>query len=206
MITRRIFATAAAITLSLIVVRNFQLRAQAPASDPKVITEADCTVEKLGSTIPANSIAEPVAAVTLSAPRWVPSGNVPAYCSIDGAIAPVDKSANGRPINFRVILPASWSHRAAQSGGGGFNGSIPLLTGGEMASVLRQGFATYGSDSGHQQGRDTEWTLSDEAIKNLGYMQMKKTHDAALVLIQRAYADLPQYNYFIGTSQGGREL
>jgi feruloyl esterase len=205
MITRRIFATAAAITLSLIVVRNFQLRAQAPANDPKVITEADCTVEKLGSTIPANSIAEPVAAVTLSAPRWVPSGNVPAYCSIDGAIAPVDKSANGRPINFRVILPASWSHRAAQSGGGGFNGSIPLLTGGEMASVLRQGFATYGSDSGHQQGRDTEWTLSDEAIKNLGYMQMKKTHDAAMVLIQRAYADLPQYNYFIGTSQGGRE-
>jgi len=26
----------------------------------------------------------------------------------------------------------------------------------------------------------TDWTLNDEAIKNLGYMQMKKTHDAAI--------------------------
>src|SRR4029450_10059966 len=49
------------------------------------------------------------------------------------------------------------------------------------------------------------WTLSDEAIKNLGYMQMKKTHDAAIVLMQRMYDESPRYNYFIGTSQGGRE-
>ena len=74
-----------------------------------------------------------------------------------------------------------------------------------MAGLLRQGFSTYGSDSGHQQGRDVEWTLSDEAIKNLGYMQMKKTHDAAMVLMQRMYGELPRYNYFVGTSQGGRE-
>jgi len=175
--------------------------------DSKTISEADCTAEKLGSSIPPTSIGEPVAGVTLAAPRWVPAGNIPAYCSIDGAMAPTDKSANGRPINFRVVLPSSWSHRAAQSGGGGFNGTIPNLTGGEMAALLRQGFATYGSDSGHQQGRDVspEWTLSDEAIKNLGYMQMKKTHDAAMVLVQRLYGELPRYNYFIGTSQGGRE-
>jgi feruloyl esterase len=47
--------------------------------------------------------------------------------------------------------------------------------------------------------------LNDEAIKNLGYMQMKKTHDAAMVLIQRMYGEKPKYNYYIGTSQGGRE-
>jgi feruloyl esterase len=178
-----------------------------PATQPRVVSEADCAVEKLGSSIPASSIGEPVAAVTLAAPRWVTSANLPAYCSIDGAMAPVDKSAYGRPINFRVVLPASWSRRGAQSGGGGFNGTIPNLTGGEMAALLRQGFVTYGSDSGHQQGRDVspEWTLSDEAIKNLGYMQMKKTHDAAMVLIQRLYGELPRLNYFIGTSQGGRE-
>jgi feruloyl esterase len=123
-------------------------------------------------------------------------------------MAPVDTSANGRPINFRVVLPASWSQRSVQSGGGGFNGNIPNLTGNEMGALLRQGFATYGSDSGHNQ-RDlretTDWTLSDEAIRNLGYMQLKKTHDAAIVLIQRAYGDAPRTNYFIGTSQGGRE-
>ena len=42
-------------------------------------------------------------------------------------------------------------------------------------------------------------------MKNLGYMQLKKTHDAAMVLIERLYGERPRYNYFSGTSQGGRE-
>ncbi len=50
-----------------------------------------------------------------------------------------------------------------------------------------------------------DWALNDEAIKNLGYMQMKKTHDAAMVLIQRMYGEKPKYNYYVGSSQGGRE-
>ena len=92
------------------------------------------------------------------------------------------------------------------------------MTAGEAAALLQRGFATYGSDSGHQQAGfgprggaapaappDNDWTLSDEAIKNLGYMQLKKTHDAAMVLLQRVYGGRPRYNYFIGTSQGGRE-
>jgi feruloyl esterase len=180
---------------------------QAPApSGNKVLTEADCTPQKLGSTISVAAIGEPVEAVTLAAPRWVPAaGAAPAYCSIDGAMAPMDKSAYGRPINFRAILPASWSRRSVQSGGGGFNGNIPNLTGGEIGRLLNQGFATYGSDSGHSQRDAPEWTLSDEAIKNLGYMQLKKTRDAAMALMQRAYGELPRFNYFVGTSQGGRE-
>ena len=36
-------------------------------------------------------------------------------------------------------------------------------------------------------------------------MQMKKTHDAAMVLIERLYGGRPRFNYYIGTSQGGRE-
>src|SRR5678815_4306802 len=100
------------------------------------------------------------------------------------------------------------------------NGSIPNLTGGEAATLLQRGFATYGSDSGHQQGgfgpprggaapaagpSGDDWALSDEAIKNLGYMQLKKTHDAAMVLMERLYGAKPKYNYYVGSSQGGRE-
>jgi feruloyl esterase len=36
-------------------------------------------------------------------------------------------------------------------------------------------------------------------------MQMKKTHDAAMVLIERMYGERPRFNYYIGNSQGGRE-
>jgi pimeloyl-ACP methyl ester carboxylesterase len=188
----------------------------------QVVASEDGTSAKLGTEIPIASIGEPVAGVTLAAPRWVAAaGNAPAYCSVDGVMAPTDKSTNGRPINFRVVLPASWTSHAVQLGGGGMNGSIPGLTGGEAAALLTRGFATYGSDSGHQQagfggprggppagpppaGGD-DWALSDEAIRNLGYMQMKKTHDAAMVLMERLYGERPRFNYYVGTSQGGRE-
>lgn len=122
----------------------------------KVISEADCTGARLGTSIPIASIGEPVSAVTLSAPQWHSrTTTIPAYCSIEGSMAPVDKSASAKPIRFGVALPASWSYRAAQLGGGGMNGSIPNLTGGVARSggtFLQRGFATYGSDSGHQSG------------------------------------------------------
>jgi hypothetical protein len=194
------------------------------------VTETDCTAAKLGSTIPVSAIGEPVSAVTLNVPEWTgAAGSNPAYCIVNGSMAPISKEANAKPINFRVVLPASWSHRAAQFGGAGMNGTIPNLLGGaDMgpgASLIQRGFATYGSDSGHQMGgggfgfgrgrgggpsakavpNTNDWALNDEAIKNLGYMQLKKTHDAAVVLIERMYGEKPRFNYFFGSSQGGRE-
>jgi Tannase and feruloyl esterase len=203
--------------------------AQAPASSP-AITESDCTAAKLGDSIPVSAIAEPVSAVTLSAPRWNSAAkNAPAYCSVNGAMAPVDKSPTAKPINFQVAFPPAWNGRAVQLGGGGMNGTIPGLTGG-TGSPFGLGYVTYGSDSGHQiaafggpargapkgtgpvaargpagPNPADDWALNEEAIKNLGYMQMKKTHDAAVVLIERMYGSKPKYNYYVGTSQGGRE-
>jgi len=99
------------------------------AAANKVITEADCTAAKVGSDIPASALGEPVSGVTLNAPVWTgAAGANPAYCSVKGAMAPVD--ANAKPINFQVVFPASWRRRAAQLGGGGMNGSIPNLLGG----------------------------------------------------------------------------
>jgi feruloyl esterase len=177
----------------------------------KTISEIDCTAAVVGTTIPASSIKEPVSGVTLNAPRWNAANDAaPAHCAVDGVIAPVDPSANAKPINFRLLLPASWMARAMQLGGGGMNGTIPNLLGGTDDALLRRGIATYGSDSGHQSGPGfsagpTDWTTNDEAIKNLGYMQLKKTHDAAMIVIERVYRQRPRFNYFVGTSQGGRE-
>jgi pimeloyl-ACP methyl ester carboxylesterase len=202
----------------LVLLMSGALYAQAPARSP--FAEKDCTAAKLGTAIPAASIGEPVSAVTLNPPVWTAeSDNLPAFCSVEGAMSPV--TATGKPINFRVLLPASWSQRAAQLGGGGMDGSIPNLTQAPNVttgpSLLARGFATYGSDSGHQSGPGrggarapappgaNDWALSEEAVKNLAYMQLKKTHDAAMVLVQRAYGEKARFNYFFGTSQGGRE-
>jgi hypothetical protein len=205
-----------------------QTKISAGQTENKAITEADCTAEKLGASIPVSAIGEPVSGVTLNAPAWTgAAGSNPAYCSVKGVMAPVD--VNAKPINFQVVLPASWGRRAAQMGGGGMNGSIPMLLGGaDMGpgpSLVQLGFATYGSDSGHQMafgmgfgrgrsggpggpptaGAGDDWALNDEAMKNLGYMQLKKTHDAAMVLMERIYGEKPRFNYFFGSSQGGRE-
>jgi pimeloyl-ACP methyl ester carboxylesterase len=171
----------------------------------KTITEADCTATKLGTTIPAGAIGEPVSNVALVEPTWTAAADTaPAYCTVDGSMAPVDPAA--RPINFRVVFPSTWTLRAVQLGGGGLNGTIPNLTGGRGGPVgPGQGVVTYGSDSGHRVNDAPEWTLVDEAIRNLGYMQMKKTRDAAMVLVERMYGQKPRVNYYVGTSQGGRE-
>src|SRR5690606_3913925 len=231
---------------------------QLPAAPEITITAADLT-SKVGTSIPASAIGEPVSGVTLNAPRWVDDANG-GYGVVDGQILPVDSKAP--PINFRVALPAKWAHRGLQLGGGGMNGTIPNVT----TAALGRGFATYGSDFGHSAGiggmpgggppggpgaggpprgaggpgapgaggpprgagapggpgaggpppgfgggmpapppGSNDWALNDEAIKNLGYMQMKKTHDAAMVIMARVYGERPRFNYYIGGSQGGRE-
>ena len=230
-----------------------------PAGDDKVITQQDVTAERVGDSIPASSIGEPVSGVKLSAPQWTAGANG-GYATVEGSILPVD--TNSKPINFRVTLPAKWSRRAAQLGGGGMNGTIPM----NRNDLLAKGFATYGSDSGHQMGgfggmggmrmpmtggpggrggipaggppgasnapaggpgagparggmpmggfggmgmmgggAGDNWATNEEAIRNLGYMQMKKTHDAAMVIMERVYGERPRFNYYFGASQGGRE-
>jgi hypothetical protein len=190
---------------------------------PKVITDIVITKEdliKAGTTIPASAIGEPVGSVKLYEPRWIEAtSETPAYGVVEGSIFPVDP--NGWPINFRVLLPASWSQRAMQAGGGGMNGSITVREG--KNPMINKGFGMYGSDSGHQASgmgfpgapqakhlatgptSGDEWALNDEAIKNMGYMQMKKTHDAAMVIMERIYGKKPVYNYYVGSSHGGRE-
>ncbi len=183
-----------------------------------VITKAD--LEKVGTSVPASEIGEPVGSVKLYEPRWVEADETnPAYAVVEGSIMPVDPE--GWPINFRLLLPEKWSKRAMQQGGGGMNGTITVREGNNP--MLQKGFALYGSDSGHQveprgypgapqqellaTGPTTgdEWSLNEEAIRNIAFMQMKKTHDAVMVILERVYGYEPVYNYYVGTSHGGRE-
>src|SRR5438552_5363562 len=86
----------------------------------KTISEAECTVDKVGTAIPISTIREGLSGIALNPPRWVTAaGATPAYCVVDGSMAPADHAPSAKPILFRVALPASWTGRAAQLGGGG---------------------------------------------------------------------------------------
>jgi feruloyl esterase len=183
--------------------------AYAADSSLALIGKDQCSAARLGSSIDAQLIGEPVAAVTLAEPQWTEAtGNAPTYCLVKGTMAPVDRSPTARAIQFAVALPVQWNRIGMHLGGGGMNGVIPPLTGGNSdsrgKSALAEGIVTYGSDSGHSNS-ETAWATNDEAIKNIGYLQLKKTHDAAMVIMQRMYGEKPRFNYFVGTSQGGRE-
>jgi feruloyl esterase len=137
----------------------------------------------------------------------------PEHCLVSGRIAPVDPQAPG--ILFQVALPADWNSKALMFGGGGFNGTIPNITGNiaqgavDEPTPLGRGYATFASDSGHQANalgsQDGRWGLNDEAVDNFAGDALKKTRDASLFLIKKHYASTPTERYFAGGSTGGRE-
>jgi hypothetical protein len=147
---------------------------------------------------------------TTPAARIAPDS--PAFCKVLGHIEPTDP--NAPPIKFEVNLPTEWNDRTVQYGGGGFNGT--LITGlglppsypFDKPSPLERGFATYGTDSGHESraGEPPQvFALNDEAFENFAYRSYKKVRDAAVDLMVRAYGRPPQKIYFMGSSEGGRE-
>ncbi|ANZ43427.1 feruloyl esterase [Lentzea guizhouensis] len=169
--------------------------------------------------IPASVISLPTrggvvtAAAVTSA---VVSGQTVEYCQVDADLYPVDRSAPS--IKTRVALPEGWNRKALMFGGGGYNGTIPALTGNvpfaaaDALAPLARRYVTFASDSGHQQGAgavpslDGSFGANDEALRNFAAGDaLKKTHDASLFLVRRVYGRNPAETYFAGGSTGGRE-
>jgi pimeloyl-ACP methyl ester carboxylesterase len=133
------------------------------------------------------------------------------FCKVTGIVKPHNPTSPN--LEFEVNLPQAWNRRALQMGGGGYDGS--LVTGltvysnqtPNSDSPLKQGYVTLGSDGGHKgkAGFDGSFGLDDEALLNFGKQSVKKAHDAALAVIQKAYGRRPDRFYFIGGSQGGHE-
>ena len=133
-----------------------------------------------GMPIPAASIGLPTTGGKVTSTTLVPANGLTGaaaigeYCKVLGEIHPVDPTAPN--IKFQVDLPTSWNHKAMAFGGGGFDGSIPAVAGNvgfgptDQLVPLGRGYATFGSDSGHQAGalgsQDHLFGLNDEAERN----------------------------------------
>src|SRR5262249_56217713 len=99
-----------------------------------------------------------------------------AYCKVLGEIAPLDPAAG--TIRLEVNLPEEWNRKAVQYGGGGFNGVLitgldPLRDARRDTPVpVARGFATWGTDSGHDNTKLTEiqaFALNAEALENFAF-------------------------------------
>ena len=171
-----------------------------------------------GMAIAAGSIGLPTSGAVVTSTEVVPAAGsgtaaVGQYCKVLGSINPVDRSAP--QIKFQVNLPATWNSKAMMFGGGGYDGSIAAVSGNVSAGPADQptpigrGYATFGSDSGHQANangsRDGTFGANDEALRNFAGDALKKTRDAAMTIIKARYSYAPERTYFAGGSTGGRE-
>ncbi len=86
-------------------------------------------------------------------------------------------------------------------GGGGLVGSVQNAA----RSSLNSGYATVGTDTGHQApGTDGSWALDNmEALVNFGHVAVHRTAEVAKAIMHAYYGKLPDNSYFVGCSRGG---
>ncbi len=133
---------------------------------------------------------------------------LPAHCLVTGVIG----AHTGAPgvtqygNHFRLRIPMSWNGRFFFQGGGGNNGSVGNAIGTlkDGQNALTQGFAVVAQDSGHV-GRSPSFALDHKAYLDFAYQGV---HEVSLLskAILKIYAGRePDYAYFVGCSNGGRE-
>ena len=89
-------------------------------SGPQAVTAQQACDALSGKTI---------AGATLTTVTVAASGAAPTYCKATGTIAP--------KLNFEMRLPQTWNGKLYYGGGGGYNGSIPGLTGTNLTALLQ---------------------------------------------------------------------
>lgn len=122
-----------------------------------------------------------------------------AVCAVAGVLAP--------SIGFQMELPTrTWTQRYLQVGCGGLCGSISLDAPAANGCVpLHDGrFVVASTDMGHQ-GNGGAFGSDPQKRADFAYRGVHLTALASKALIEAFYGQQPEYSYFSGCSDGGRE-
>lgn len=159
------------------------------SNDPSPVAGARCT-ELAAMTLIDFDI---VAATAVADVDGVP------HCRVHGVI--------DEEINFELLLPDEWNGRFMMGGGGGYVGTVQnaALSYGDGPGALERGYATVGTDTGHQgEGVQASWALHNETRQiNFGHRAVHLTAEAARSIIRHYYEREEEYAYFVGCSRGG---
>ncbi len=132
--------------------------------------------------------------------------NLPPFCRVEG----VSKPSPDSNIVFEVWLPqpANWNTRFLSSGEGGFAGSLNYTRNGSDGSLdelLRRGYATASTDTGHTTA-DPWWAVGHpEKATDYLYRAKHVVTLAAKAIISAFYGQPPSHSYFSSCSNGGRQ-
>ena len=126
---------------------------------------------------------------------------IPEHCRVQLVLTPTTDSV----INMELWLPPAdaWNGKFMGVGNGGFAGSIQGLTS-EMPQALRLGYATAGTDTGHQEPGGA-WAIGHpEKMIDFGYRATHEMTLTAKAIVAAFYDRGAQWSYFKGCSTGGR--
>ena len=200
---------AAVVVMSLLALLHAAPSAAAPCEDLAALKLPDTTIE--AQRVEAGDYAPPaslrlsgVAALPVSpASAGVPAGpaalrDLPAFCRVHGVISPVPGSRTG----FELWLPQQgWNGRLLMLGNGGYSSTISF----SMASQLKAGYATLGTDTGHT-GDDPDFANGrPEAIVDWAHRAVHESVVKAKAVVTAFFGQPPRYAYFAGCSTGGHQ-
>ena len=167
----------------------FLLAAQASVGGLPAAGHVDCAS--------LQSLQLPGVKITKAAPiaAGVAAAVKDAHCVVEGSV--------GREIRFRLLMPDAWNRKLMMGGGGGFVGGIDN----QALSSINAGYATVGTDTGHQGAVTTAaWALNDiERQLNFGHVGVHRVAETAKAIIRHYYNAPIERSYFSGCSNGGRQ-
>ncbi|HYR87810.1 MAG TPA: tannase/feruloyl esterase family alpha/beta hydrolase [Terriglobia bacterium] len=155
---------------------------------------------KLADTTITSAVVVPEGPAPARGRGSAPPANIPAHCRVQMVLKPTPDSL----INMELWLPTqNWNGKFMGVGNGGFAGSIQGLNN-EMPQALRLGYATAGTDTGHQEPGGN-WAIGHpEKLIDFAY---RSTHEMTLKarqIVKAFYDQNAKYSYFKGCSTGGR--
>lgn len=135
---------------------------------------------------------------------WTPPGTappvLPAHCRVVITITPAPDS----DIKAELWLPLAgeWNGKFLAAGNGGFGGSFNYYA---MPEMLREGYATASTDTGHQ-GPGAMFALGHpEKVVDFAYRAVHEMTVQAKAVIRAHYGRGPRLSYWSGCSTGGRQ-
>ncbi len=138
--------------------------------------------------------------------------NLPSHCKVRGVIEPrVGQGGKQFGTGFELRLPHDWIGKFLFQGGGGFDGTVNPAIGYDPANpktpALSRGFAVAATDAGHygSSARDSWFGVDKKAQHDNGYNSVRLVTERSRMLMERYYGYLPEYSYFMGCSNGGRQ-
>jgi len=132
--------------------------------------------------------------------------NMPAFCRVQA----ISKPSADSNIFFEVWLPdrSNWNGRFLSTGEGGFAGTPNYSRNGldgAMDEIVRRGYATASTDTGHRT-TDNWWAVGHpEKAADYLYRAKHVTTVAAKAIVASFYGRQPSHSYFSSCSNGGRQ-